>query len=135
MRPLKVSDPQWEVDSRTEPGILRLTLRGRISAPTMTAFVAAHNSAIDGYEGADYKVFCDLRELSPLLPECAELFRRAKAYSDSQKNFRGSAVWVSNAIVSMQHARTSKSSGVLSTELLSSDEAALRAHLSTVWRK
>jgi hypothetical protein len=135
MKLQRVSDRQWEVDSRTEPGILRLTLRGRISVKDMTAFVTAHNAAIDNYQGADYKVLCDLRELSPLPPECAELLGRAKAYSDSQKNFRGSAVWVANAIVSMQHARTSKASGVLPTELSSSDEAELRAHLAKVWRK
>ena len=125
MRPYHVSDRQWEVDSETEPGILRLRLDGRFSMADMTAFVTAHNAAIDAMEGADYKVFCDIRKLVPLTPDCAELLRQAKAYSDSKKNFRGSAVWVENAIVSMQHARTSKQSGVLPTELSSSDEAAM----------
>ena len=80
-------------------------------------------------------MFCDIRKLVPLPPDCALLLQQAKAYSDSKKNFRGSAVWVDNAIVSMQHARTSKQSGVLPTELASSDETALRAHLKDVWRK
>ena len=135
MRPYHVRERQWEVDNESEPGILRLRLEGRFTVPVMTAFVTAHNAAIDAFDGADYKVFCDIRKLVPLAPDCAELLSQAKAYSDSKKNFRGSAVWVENAIVSMQHARTSKQSGVLPTELLSSDEEALRAHLKSVWRK
>lgn len=135
MKPKHIVERHWEVDSETEPGILRLALRGRLTVPEMQAFVAAHNEAIDAYEGADYKVFCDLRELAPLSPECAELFAAAKRHSDAQRNFRGSAVWVASAIVSMQHARTSKTSGVLSTELISADETALREHLAKVWRQ
>lgn len=130
----RIVAPQWTVDTVSEPGILHLTLRGRISGDEMRAFVAAHNAAIDKLERADYKVFCDLRELAPLAPDCAALFEQAKRYSDAHRNFRGSAVWVSGAVVSLQHARTSKTSGVASTELISSDEAALREHLATVWR-
>jgi hypothetical protein len=126
--------PQWTVDNVSEPGILRLALRGRISLEEMRAFVAAHNRAIDQFDGTDYKVFCDIRELVPLAPDCAALLEQAKKYSDSHRNFRGSAVWVASAVVSMQHARTSRTSGVASTELMSSDEAALREHLSKVWR-
>jgi len=135
MQPERIVTPHWTVDNVSEPGILLLTLRGRISLDEMRAFVAAHNTAIDRLHGADYKVFCDIRELAPLAPDCTALFEQAKKYSDAHHNFRGSAVWVSGAVVSMQHARTSRASGVLSTELISSDEAALREHLSKVWRK
>jgi hypothetical protein len=124
----------WVVDIVSEPGLLKVRLHGRLTSEEMVAFVAAHKAAVDALKGADYKVFCDIRELLPLSQECAELFAKAKSYSDSKRNFRGSAVWVSSAIVSMQHARTSKQSGVLPTELRSADEAALRAHLATVWR-
>ncbi|HEY1585229.1 MAG TPA: hypothetical protein VGH63_06030 [Polyangia bacterium] len=124
----------WEVDSASEPGLLRLTVRGRVGAEEMRKFVVAHNNVIDGYAGADYKVLCDIRAMQPLAPESAELFGAAKVYSDAQSNFRGSAVWTSSAVVSLQHARTSKTSGVASTELISSDEQALRGHLANVWR-
>ena len=134
MQTERVTAPQWTVDTATEPGILHLVLRGRFSAAEMRAFVAAHNAAIDKLEGADYKVFCDIRELVPLSPDCAALLEQAKRHSDAHKNFRGSAVWVAGAVVSMQHARTSRSSGVMGTELISSDEAALRDHLAKVWR-
>lgn len=127
--------PGWEVDSAGEPGILRLTVRGRIGMASMKQFVVAHNAAIDGYEGADYKVLCDIRAMQPLAPDVAELFGQAKVYSDAQPNFRGSAVWTSSAVVSLQHARTSKTSGVAPTELISSDEKALREHLAKVWRE
>jgi hypothetical protein len=135
MQPKDVADRPWEVDTVSEPGTLRLVVRGRISPDQMRAFVAAHNAAIDSYRGADYKVLCDIRALVPLSPECAEIFAVAKTYSDSRPNFRGSAVWVDRAVVAMQHARTSKATGVSRSELISSDEAALRAHLATVWRK
>ena len=134
-RPELVIAPQWEVDIVSEPGILKVRLHGRLTIEDMTAFVAAHNAAIDALLGRDYKVFCDIREMLPLSPDCAELMAKAKAYSASHRNCRGSAVWVASALVSMQHARTSKQSGVLSTELISTDEAALRAHLASVWRE
>jgi len=133
-RPDLVAAPQWQVDIVSEPGLLKVRLHGRLTVEDMTAFVVAHNAAIDALRGADYRVFCDIRDMSPLSPECAELMAKAKAYSASKRNCRGSAVWVASAIVSMQHVRTSKLSGVLETELLSPDEAALRAHLKTVWR-
>jgi hypothetical protein len=133
-RPELIIAPHWEVDIVSEPGLLKVRLHGRLTVEEMTAFVAAHNAAIDALNGADYKVFCDIREMLPLSPACAELMGKAKSYSRSKRNCRGSAVWVSSAIVTMQHARTSKQSGVLNTELLSTDEAALRAHLKTVWR-
>lgn len=130
----RIVAPQWTVDTVSEPGVLRLALHGRISIEEMRAFVAAHNAAIDKLDGADYKVLCDIRELAPLAPDCTALFEEAKRYSDAHRNFRGSAVWVAGAVVSLQHARTSKTSGVASTELISSDEAALREHLTKVWR-
>jgi hypothetical protein len=134
MQTERIVTPQWTVDTASEPGLLHLILRGRISVEQMRAFVAAHNGAIDKLAGADYKVFCDIRELAPLAPDCAELLEQGKRYSDAHHNFRGSAVWVSGAVVSMQHARTSRSSGVLSTELISEDESALREHLAKIWR-
>ncbi|HEY2746224.1 MAG TPA: hypothetical protein VGL86_16430 [Polyangia bacterium] len=118
----------------SEPGLLRLTVRGRVNLESMRKFVVAHNATIDAFTGADYKVLCDIRAMQPLSPDVAELFGMAKVYSDAQPNFRGSAVWTTSAVVSLQHARTSKTSGVASTELISSDEKALRAHLAKVWR-
>ena len=127
--------PQWEVDIVSEPGLVKVRLHGRFDVDDMATFVAAHNAAIEALRGTDYKVFCDIRDLLPLSPACAELMTKAKSFSDSRRNFRGSAVWVVSAIVAMQHARTSKQSGVSPTELISHDEAALRAHLATVWRE
>ena len=126
--------PSWEIDASSEPGLLKVILRGRMSENEMRAFVAAHSAAIDAINGKDYKVFVDIRELHPLSPACAALFEKAKACSDRHSNFRGSAVWVSGAIVALQHSRTSRTSGVFDVELRSTDEADLRRHLTSVWR-
>src|SRR6266581_8187456 len=119
----------WEVDGTREPGILNLKLEGAISDDEIRAFVIAHNRAVDAFGGKDYRVFCDIRELFPLSPICAALLERAKAFNSAHKNFRGSSVWVKSAIIALQHKRTSASGGVLDTELISDNEAALRAHL------
>ena len=124
----------WTVDDKSEPGILRLKLSGNLTVDETRAFVTAHNRAIDGYRGRDYKVWCDISELSPLNAECAELFETAKRYSSKQPSFRGSAVLVSSATVAMQHRRTSVSGGVIGTELISDDVKALQEHLRTVNR-
>lgn len=124
----------WKVDTNRKPGILWLELEGVVTLAEMASFVAAHNAAVDRFAGKDYKVFCDIRKLSPLTAECADLFEKAKNYSNAHRNFRGSAVWVSSAVVSMQHRRTSVSGGVINTELISNDEQALWKHLNQVYR-
>ena len=125
---------RWKVDTKLKPGILRLELEGRITSDDMAAFVAAHNAAIDGFAGKVYKVFCDIRDLQPLHPECADLFEKAKAYSSSHRNFRGSAVWTRGVVTALQHRRTSTTGGVLDTELIGEDEPALWEHLEKVYR-
>ncbi|MFO0554790.1 MAG: hypothetical protein U0271_40815 [Polyangiaceae bacterium] len=124
----------WNVDASSEPGILKLRLDGWIGFDEMKAFVAAHNAAIDAYRGRDYKVWCDVSALRPLSPESAELFEKAKRYSATHDNFRGSSVLVADAVVALQHRRTSVDGGVMATELISNDEAQLREHLKKVYR-
>lgn len=124
----------WEVDNKQQEGVLFLRLSGQITTAEMHAFVKAHNRAIDGFAGRDYRVFCDIRELKPMNPECAEMMATAKVYSSQHVNFRGSAVLVSGAIAAMQHQRTSVSAGVMSTELISESEEACRAHLLKINR-
>jgi len=125
----------WNVDATSTPGILRLTLDGRLTLDEMTAFVDAHNHAIDSYGGRDYKVWCDISKLLTLSPECAHVLEKAKHYSNAHRNFRGSAVLVASAVVALQHRRTSADSGVLSTEMISQDVNALEHHLRTVYRR
>ena len=122
----------WVVDPQRKPGILWLELDGQFSPDEMLAFVAAHNAGVDGFGGENYQVFCDIRGLKVLSPECAEIFERAKTYSGNRGNFRGSAVWTRGAVVALQHRRTSASGGVMKTELMSDDEAALWQHLSSL---
>lgn len=125
----------WKVDEKSEPGILKLSLEGSISLDEMKAFVEAHNRAIDGFRGGDYKVWVDLVRLLPLSPECAALFEQAKRYSSAHKNFRGSSVLVASAMVGLQHRRTSIDGGVMDTEMISDNEQALRGHLRSVFRR
>lgn len=125
---------KWSVDAKSEPGILRLSLEGLMSVEEMRAFVEAHNQAIDAYRGRDYRVLCDIVRMAPLQPECARLFEQAKRYSSSHANFRGSGVLVSSATVALQHRRTSIDGGVMTTELISDDEQAVRDHLRKVQR-
>jgi hypothetical protein len=125
----------WNVDATSTPGILRLTLDGRLTLEEMTAFVDAHDRAIDSYGDSDYKVWCDISTLLTLSQDCARMFEKAKQYSHAHKNFRGSAVLVANAIVALQHRRTSVDGGVMSTEMISQDVKALEDHLRTVYRR
>lgn len=124
----------YAFDASSTPGVLRMTLSGTFSLDDMRAFVEAHNAAVDGFRGKEYRVWCDIRALAPLAPDVAEELERAKRHSASQKGFRGSAVHVTSAMVALQHKRTSISSGLMDTELISDDEDALRAHLSMVRR-
>jgi hypothetical protein len=126
---------QWDVDTKKKAGIIMIRLEGALTADEMRAFLKAHNRAIDGFNGGDYRVFVDIRQMHTLNPECAALLQEAKEYSSSHKNFRGSAVWATSAMVAMQHRRTSVEGGVMDTELISDDEAALWDHLKKVHRQ
>jgi hypothetical protein len=125
----------WKVDAATRPGVLQLTLAGRMSVDEMAAFCEAHNRAINEYLGADYKVWCDLSRLLTLDQDCVRMFEQAKQYSSAHSNFRGSAVLVASAVVALQHRRTSLDGGVMSTELISADVRALERHLQNVYRR
>lgn len=124
----------WGVDGRSTAGILALRLEGQIDDEEMKAFVAAHDRAVDDFGGAPYRIFCDIRGLKPLSPSATSLFERAKRYSADRPNFQGSAVLVSSVTIAMQHRRTSISGGVMATEMITDDERACRAHLSTIRR-
>ena len=123
---------QWTID--VSDGLLSLRMEGSFSVPEIMAFVVAHNAAVDFFGGAEYRVFCDIRELRALNPACGEQFEKAKAHSAGQAGFQGSAVLVSSKIVAMQHQRSSVMSGVMSTELISHSEEECRAHLASVRR-
>lgn len=125
----------WGIDGDSSPGVLCMKLSGSLSTQEMIEFVRAHNLAIDALGEAEYRVFVDLRELLPLSPEAAEIFEEAKSHSAGKLNFRGSAVLVKSSLIAMQHRRTSSSSGVLDTELISDDREACWEHLRTVSRK
>jgi hypothetical protein len=126
--------PKFEVDTTSMRGVVRCVLTGALQPDDVRDFVAAHNAAVDSMRGADYKVWVDLREMEPLSPEATEIIEQAKRYSHKHPNFRGSAVLVSRATVLLQHRRTSVSSGVIDSELLSEDEAECRRHLASVYR-
>jgi hypothetical protein len=125
---------RWSVDITSTVGVLRCVLRGTIDAEEMKAFVEAHNRAVDAMGGRDYRVWVDLRDLSPLSPRAAGVIEEAKRYSSTLPNFQGSAVLVSAATVALQHRRTSVTGGVMNTELISSDELECRRHLESVRR-
>lgn len=125
----------WSVDGESRRGILQLRLEGSLSEEEVTDFVTAHNAAIDAFRGADYRVFCDIRDMRPLSPKATARFEQAKAYSSARPNFQGSAVLAASKIVALQHQRTSVSGGVMDTELITEDEAACWAHLARIRRR
>ena len=126
--------PKFEVDTTTMRGVIRCVLTGALRTEDVREFVVAHNAAVDAMRGADYKVWVDLRGMEPLSPEATEVMEQAKIHSSKHPNFRGSAVLVNRATILLQHRRTSASSGVIDSELLSDDEAECKRHLVSVYR-
>jgi hypothetical protein len=122
----------FNVDIESRPGMLCFSLEGAMTTGEAHAFVDAHNHAIDRIGTREYVVFGDLRALRPLSPECATIIEEAKRYSASKRNFRGSAILVKDAVVALQHRRTSTTGGVIATELISPSEDECRAHLLTL---
>jgi hypothetical protein len=121
--------PKWKVDMTSMPGVIRCEMAGVVDVDE-----TAHNRAVDGTRGADYKVWVDLRGLETLKPEATEVMGQAKRHSSTHPNFRGSAVLVSRATILLQHQRTSISGGVIDSELLSDDEEECKRHLASVNR-
>jgi hypothetical protein len=119
----------YTVDTDSRAGQLHFMLEGLLTAAEARAFVAAHNRAVDELSDRDYVVFGDMRAARPLSLECAEIIEQAKRYSAGKRNFRGSAILVKDAVVALQHRRTSVSGGVTATELISHSEEECREHL------
>jgi hypothetical protein len=124
----------FEVDASTEPGILRVRCEGSLDVAQVEEFVRLHNQAIERFGETPYRVFLDLRKLNLLSPRAAEVMEQAKLFSAARPNFQGSAVLVASSVVAMQHRRTSATSGVTATELVSDDEQACKEHLRKVSR-
>jgi hypothetical protein len=125
----------WSIDTVSEPGVVRIRLEGVLTEREAAEYVVAHNRAIDSIGTSDYKVWVDMTALEPLSQESGLIIEQAKRYSQAHVNFRGSSVLVSRATVGLQQRITSIRSGVLSTEMISDDPAALREHLRTVYRR
>jgi len=125
----------WTLDTKSRPGVFAMRLEGTFSAAEMREFVVQHNAGVDSFGRQPYRVFVDIRALAPLSPECTALMEKAKQYSAAHDNFQGSAVLASSSVVAMQHRRTSKSGGVMETELISDDEEACWEHLAKVTRE
>jgi len=119
----------WKVETDRKPGIVWFELAGTMSIEEMRQFGAAAGKAIQSVGGAEFQIFCDIRALKVLSPECTKMFETAKGYSASLSNFRGSGVWVANSTTALQHKMSSVKGGVMKTELISDDEQALWAHL------
>jgi hypothetical protein len=125
---------QWHVDGKSEPGVLRIVIHGMLNDLEGEAFFNGHNAAVDAFGASDYRVLCDLRAQLPMSPEATAWMEKAKLYSASKPNFRGSAVLVTRQLVAMQHRRTTVSAGIDATEFVTDDEAQARAYLATVAR-
>jgi hypothetical protein len=124
----------WTLDTKSRPGVFVMRLEGTFNTAEMLEFVKQHNAGVDSFGAQPYRVFVDIRALAPLSPECTALMEKAKQYSAAHENFHGSAVLALSSVVAMQHRRTSKSGGVIDTELISDSEEACWAHLATVTR-
>jgi len=124
----------WTVDTKESPGVLTIVMEGFFSLSEMDSYLSDHNAAVDSFHGLPYRVFVDLRKLQALSPACSEIQERAKRYSASQPNFRGSAVLVSAGIIAQQHERTSLNSGVMETEIITVDESEAKRHLASLIR-
>ncbi len=117
-----------------EAGVVRFRLSGNLTVAEARAFVTAHNAAIDRLGDRAYVVFGDLRDLHTLSPACAAIVEEAKHHSARKSNFRGSAILVKDALVALQHRRTSVTGGVIATELISTSEEECRQHLASLRR-
>jgi hypothetical protein len=124
----------WTIDETTTPGIVRVKIDGVISLQEVRELSMSFMAAVDRLQGTPFRVFADLRTLVPLSPEVTHEFEIVKSRTAARSNFQGSAVLTASSVVAMQHRRTSQSSGVLDTELISDDEAACWQHLQTISR-
>ena len=125
---------QFDIDTSSEPGVLKFTLEGSFSVEEFRIFLREHNRAVDDFLGGKYVVLGDLRRLKPLSQECAEIFEQAKRHSAAQRNFLGSAILVDSNVIALQHRRTSITGGVMDRELISESAIACRKHLDALRR-
>lgn len=114
----------WSIEFDPGSRLLSVRLVLQVTAMQMRALARAHAQALAATGGEAFKVLADLRGLTPLDVEAAQIFGELRRASAAMPGFRGRAVLADSPTVAMQQRRSMLEEGAMQKlELITMDEA------------
>lgn len=112
----------WLVEYDPSTRILTVRLRAQVGVASLRQLLRAHDQALAATGGEPFYVLVDLRGLTPLDREAANLFTDVKRAAAALPSFRRRAVLVDSPTIALQQKRTSLESQTTEGELITMDE-------------
>jgi hypothetical protein len=112
----------WFVEFDPASQVLTLRLKAQVTSANLRQIMRAHAHALAATGGLDFGVLADLRGLSPLDREAANLFTDIKRAGAAMPTFKRRAVLVDSPTIALQQKRTSMESDTTAQEIITSDE-------------
>ena len=112
----------WFVEFDPASQVLTLRLKAQVSSANLRQIMQAHAHALAATGGLGFGVLADLRGLSPLDREAANLFTDIKRAGAAMPTFKRRAVLVDSPTIALQQKRTSMESDTTAQEIITSDE-------------
>ncbi len=112
----------WFVEFDPASQVLTLRLKAQVTSANLRQIMRAHAHALAATGGSNFGVLADLRGLSPLDREAANLFTDIKRAGAAMPTFRRRAVLVDSPTIALQQKRTSMESDTTAQEIITSDE-------------
>lgn len=119
----------WFVEFDPGTQVLTLRLKAQVTSAQLRQIMRAHAQALAATGGLGFGVLADLRGLTPLDREAANLFTDVKRAGAAMPTFRRRAVLVDSPTIALQQNRTSIESDTTAEEIITSDEAEALTYL------
>lgn len=120
----------WSIEFDPGTRLLMLRLVHQVTALQMRALARAHGQALAATGSEPFKVLADLRGLTPLDVDAAQVFAEVRRAAAALQGFRARVTLTDSPTVAMQQRRSMIEEGSSSrTELITMDEGDARTFL------
>lgn len=121
----------WSIEYDPGTRVLTLRLVLQVTAVQMRSFARAHTQALAATGGEPFKVLADLRGLTPLDVDAAQVLGDVRRAAAALATFRGRATLTDSPTVAMQQRRSLIEEGTpLKLEVITMDERDAKAFVA-----
>lgn len=119
----------WCIEYDPATHVLAIRITRQATPANVRALMRSHAQALAATGGAGFRVLSDLRGLSPLDSESAQLLSDVKRAAQQMPGYKSRVVLCDSATVAMQQRRTSLQDETADQEVITFDEEEAKRHL------